>query len=186
MNFKKPSEKSAIETLASVGGFIGGAAASRGAFGLVHDPKGVTEADIKSDRTAGYVKRAAIVVAAAAAASALVGTDTASMAVKSALYGIAGMQILDGVKDYSATNATTAALATSAKPASKFAARALGLGCPCQEGALGKPRRRGRGSRLRGYEIPTSEFGPAYDVSATATGAKKSLEQIYMEAKQAA
>jgi hypothetical protein len=144
MKFKTPSGKSAKENATLIGGAAVGGALSKAVFGLLHEKKAVTDADKKSEATMSHAKRAGIIAAAGFGAAAITTTDTISTLAKGALAGMAVVQTLELVKDLAAKNATVASMTAGTTAKDKFVARALGLGCSCdnenQYPALAKPR----------------------------------------------
>ncbi|RZL47076.1 MAG: hypothetical protein EOP00_13030 [Pedobacter sp.] len=136
---KKPTQKSAIETASLIGGGVGGAMLSRGAFALVHDDS--TNPATGTNWTK-IGKRVAGIVAGAGLAMFVKADDALSNAAKGAGVGIALAQGLDLITDISASNSKTAVLATSTSKTDKFLAKSLGLSCPGDVNFLARPRRR--------------------------------------------
>ena len=163
MDFKKPSEKTAKNTIAMTGGIIAGGMASKGVVGMLHTATTSTDAaEIKKDQNTQLLKQGALAVAAGVAAACVTGTDTIATLTQGSLVGVAAVQALEVIKTiYSRSSDTVPTTA-----AQKFAARAMGLGCPCDHA----PALNGRGLRYPGL-IPT------YDMSEMDTFAPASQPQ---------
>lgn len=128
MKFKNPNGKEIGNFATVVGGVVLGAMASRALISAVHTSTGNADAGIaKKESTMLLAKRGGIALVSGYAGSGIEGNDTLSVVAKAACYGMAGMQIVDGVKDVAVKNAK---LTTPTTKTQKIAAAALGLGCP--------------------------------------------------------
>lgn len=128
MKFTNPKSKDFTDTATVVVGLVVGAMASRAVIGAIHKPTG----DVKKDEKMLLVKRGVIIVGSGYGSAGIKGADTMSVLAKSALQGMAGMQTIDGVKDFAAKSTK---LADTSTPAKKIMASAVGLGCPSCETA---------------------------------------------------
>ncbi len=136
MKFQKPSESSMKNTAAMAGGVGVGFMASKAVFGLIHNPPATTDAtQQKKDNNTAMLKRGAFVLAGLGLAAALNGKDLVTTAVQSVGVGLAVHQGLELVATLAAKNnvvSENAARTTTGK----MLARAVGLGCPCNEVAV--------------------------------------------------
>ncbi len=154
MKFTKPSLKGAETAGAFIAGAVGGSVVSKGVFGLIHEAKAVTEADKKKEANMALLKRLGLAAVGVVLVASVSSDDTTSQAVKGAGIGMASTQIVEAVTGYFKSSDAGAKLTAKAatSKASKFAANALGLACPCEQSGLGKPRKRSYRSGLRGLD----------------------------------
>ncbi len=163
MNFTTPKSSTAKSTMLMFVGLALGAMTSRAAMGLIHEDKaGLSDADAKKQTYMKLGKRTAIAGASGYAAAGLQGKDDMSIILKNVALGAASIQIIDGVKDASGNSAKITALTTGTKT-QKAMAKALGLGCPCENNnvtleamPLNAPRRR---RSLRGPGLVVDNYG---------------------------
>lgn len=149
---KKPTQKSAIETASLIGGGVGGAMLSRGAFAAIHDDATNPKTGVNYTKIG---KRVVAIAIGAGLAMFVKADDVMSSGVKGVGAGVAIAQSLDLITDLSATNPKMNALATSSKKTDKFLAKSLGLACPSDpQFALGRPRAKRRGMNGADMEIP--------------------------------
>lgn len=136
---KKPSQKTIVDAAVLVGSAVGGAAVSRGVFGAIPLTPPASGTDYKK-----IGARVVLIALGIAGAASINGSDTVANGAKGALAGMAIQQGLDLVADFAAASPKTAALTVSTKSTDKFAARALGLGCACDQKtyALNRPRKK--------------------------------------------
>lgn len=150
MKFNKPSESRVKDTIALTGGVVAGGMGSKALFGFIHEPTTATDsASLKKDENSALMKRGALALAGVAGAMFIDGNDSLSTLAKGTAVGVAvaqGLEIIATLAKRSGVEPESTA-GTSGK---KAVARALGLGCPCNDmPALNA----------------TVEFAPSYDLS---------------------
>jgi len=143
MKFKKPTEKTGKDTVATAGGVVVGSMVSRALMGFIDKPE--EQADIKKAENATLMKRGVLVLAGGITAAFVDGTDTVATVVKAVAIGVAVQQGLEAIKTLSARGGVADA-STATTTAKKAIANAVGLGCACDGNGLnGRKRSRGRG-----------------------------------------
>ncbi|ALM50317.1 hypothetical protein AMR72_16350 [Flavobacterium psychrophilum] len=151
MQFKKPSKVQVKDTIALTGGLVGGSMLSKAVFGFMHEATTATDAaSLKKDENTQLVKRGVLVAAGVAGAMFINGNDSLTTAVKGASAGVAVIQALEVIKVL-ANRSGVESEATASSAAKKAVARAVGLGCACNQlpGSLNAP----------------VDFAPRYDLS---------------------
>lgn len=154
MKFKNPDGKSIGAFGIMALGIVAGAMVSDGVVSLLHTPKAAAgTAEAKKESNMLLVKRAGVIAASGYAGAGVQGTDTTSVLVKAACYGMAAKQGLNIVKDLAATNPK---MADTSTPTKKFIASAVGLACPSASantwGGMNASRRR------RPLRVPAVDF----------------------------
>jgi len=151
MKFQTPNGSSLQSTGLLVVAVVAGAMASRAGLGLIHDEKtGLTAAQTTTQNNAKLIKRGGIAAVGFGGASAIKGDDTASILLKGLGYGMAGMQIIDGVTDLAGKSGTIATTVAKGTTVGKLVGKGLGLKCPCDNMTvmpLAKPRKRNHSLR---------------------------------------
>ncbi len=128
MKFKNPDGKKIGAFGIMALGIVAGAMVSDGVVSLLHTPKAAAgSAEAKKEANMLLLKRGGVIAASGYAGAGIEGTDTTSVLVKAACYGMAAKQGLNIVKDLAATNPK---MADTSTPTKKFIASAVGLACP--------------------------------------------------------
>lgn len=136
MKFQKPSEQSLKDTVASAGGVVVGSMASKAVFGMIHNPDATTDpTQQKKNSNKGMIIRGVLAAAGFAIAASLDGKDAMTNAAKGAAIGLGAHQTLELIATVAAKS-NVPSESTAKTTAGKMLARAVGLGCPCNEVAM--------------------------------------------------
>lgn len=139
MNFKKPSGKTVTDTAAMTGGVLVGGMVSKALFGVIHNPDATEDAaQQEKNESAALYKHIAIAVATGAGAFFIDGKDTLTGVAKGSLIGMSVTQLAEAIAKLAKKGGVkTESQATTA--GEKALARAVGLGCSCNNTGLSLP-----------------------------------------------
>lgn len=148
MKFKKFSQKTLVNSAATVGGVVVGGLGSNIIMDQIHKPTG---ADPSKEKTLGIAKRGGLVAAGVILAACVSGDDLLSTALRGVGVGMASTQSVEIIKTVTAKE-----LAVANTPTKRIMAAALnGSACGCG-GQLNAPRR--RTARLRAADVEGFQF----------------------------